>query len=96
LPPPRAGGPSTRRSASPPRPTAVQRRAIGGSRGISLSVVEKDTPGFEPGRVLDKIRQPEADTAELFLIDVHVPAHDMIGELDEGFVHIKRRTARAG
>jgi alkylation response protein AidB-like acyl-CoA dehydrogenase len=66
----------------------------GGSRGISLFVVEKGTPGFEPGRVLDKIGQPEADTAELFLTDVHVPAENMIGELDQGFIHMMENLAQ--
>jgi alkylation response protein AidB-like acyl-CoA dehydrogenase len=66
----------------------------GGSRGISLFVVEKGTPGFEPGRVLNKIGQPEADTAELFLTDVHVPAENMIGELDQGFIHMMENLAQ--
>jgi alkylation response protein AidB-like acyl-CoA dehydrogenase len=65
-----------------------------GSRGISLFGVEKGTPGFEPGRVLDKIGQPEADTAELFLTDVRVPDDDLIGELDLGFVHMMERLAQ--
>ncbi len=65
-----------------------------GSRGISLFAVEKGTPGFEPGRVLDKIGQPEADTAELFLTDVHVPAENMIGELDQGFIHMMENLAQ--
>ena len=65
-----------------------------GARGISLFAVEKGTPGFSPGRVLDKIGQHEADTAELFLDDVRVPADNLIGELDQGFVHMMTNLAQ--
>ena len=36
-------------------------------------------PGFTRGRKLDKVGQPEADTAELFFEDVCVPARHLIG-----------------
>ena len=41
--------------------------------GITLFGVEAGMPGFERGRKLDKIGQPESDTAELFFADVRVP-----------------------
>jgi alkylation response protein AidB-like acyl-CoA dehydrogenase len=62
-----------------------------GGRGISLFVVERGMPGFEPGRKLDKVGQPEADTAELFFHDVHVPAENLIGRLGDGFAHMMDR-----
>src|SRR6056297_847811 len=65
-----------------------------GAKGISLFVVERGTPGFQPGRVLDKIGQPEADTAELFFDDVRVPADNLIGEPDRGFVHMMQNLAQ--
>ena len=65
-----------------------------GARGISLFAVEKGTPGFEPGRVLDKVGQPEADTAELFFTDVRVPEDNLIGELDRGFFHMMENLAQ--
>lgn len=65
-----------------------------GARGISLFAVEKGTPGFMPGRVLDKIGQPEADTAELFLEDAEIPAENLIGELNRGFIHMMERLAQ--
>jgi alkylation response protein AidB-like acyl-CoA dehydrogenase len=65
-----------------------------GARGISLFGVEKGTPGFTPGRVLAKVGQHEADTAELFLDDVRVPAENLIGELDRGFPHMMERLAQ--
>ena len=45
----------------------------GGSNGFSLFVVERDTPGFERGRKLDKIGLPAQDTAELFFNDAASP-----------------------
>lgn len=58
------------------------------SKGISLFAVPSGTPGFTRGRKLDKVGQPEAETAERFFDDVHVPADHLIGELDRGFVHM--------
>jgi long-chain-acyl-CoA dehydrogenase len=58
------------------------------ARGITLFGVETDKPGFSRGRKLDKVGQDESDTAELFLEDVRVSADDVIGELDQGFIHM--------
>lgn len=58
------------------------------SRGISLFVVESGMPGFARGRKLEKVGQPEADTAELFFDDVHLPATALIGKADNGFRHM--------
>ncbi|MFF8955356.1 acyl-CoA dehydrogenase family protein [Streptomyces sp. NPDC014894] len=61
------------------------------AKGITLFAVESDAPGFERGRKLDKVGQPEADTAELFFHEVRVPARDVIGEVGRGFVHMMER-----
>jgi alkylation response protein AidB-like acyl-CoA dehydrogenase len=45
-------------------------------------------PGFRRGRKLDKVGQPEADTAELFFDDVFIPDDNVIGTLDRGFAHM--------
>ena len=45
-------------------------------------------PGFTRGRKLDKVGQPEADTAELFFENVRVPAANLIGQQDRGFIHM--------
>ena len=58
------------------------------AKGITLFAVETGMAGFERGRKLDKVGQPEADTAELFFTDVRVPAANVIGELDRGFAHM--------
>lgn len=57
----------------------------GGSRGFSLLVVERDTPGFSRGRKLDKIGLHGQDTAELFFDDVFVPDENVLGEVGGGF-----------
>jgi alkylation response protein AidB-like acyl-CoA dehydrogenase len=69
-----------------------------GARGITLFVVEASMPGFECGRKLDKLGQPEADTSELFFDDVGVPAKNVIGEIDRGFGYMMQRlvTERIG
>jgi alkylation response protein AidB-like acyl-CoA dehydrogenase len=62
-----------------------------GARGITLFAVEAWMPGFERGRKLDKVGQPEADTSELFFDDVRVPAENVIGEIDRGFGYMMQR-----
>ena len=59
-----------------------------GSRGFSLLAVERDMPGFERGRNLDKIGMHAQDTAELSFTDVRVPAENVLGEPGQGFVYL--------
>ena len=68
------------------------------ARGITLFAVETGMPGFERGRKLDKVGQPESDTAELFFADVRVPDANVIGEVDRGFIYMMERlvTERVG
>ena len=58
------------------------------ARGITLFGVEATMPGFSRGRKLDKVGQPESDTAEIFFEDVRVPTANVIGEVDGGFIHM--------
>jgi|TARA_B100000315_G_scaffold260225_1_gene320139 acyl-CoA dehydrogenase len=51
-----------------------------GGKGISLIVVETDTPGFARGRNLKKLGQKSADTSELFFEDCRVPATNLLGD----------------
>lgn len=59
-----------------------------GAKGTSLIVVEADRAGFERGRNLDKIGQWMSDTSELFFNDVRVPASNVIGEVNRGFIYL--------
>ena len=56
-----------------------------GARGISLFLVPSDRPGFRRGRKLDKVGQPDADTAELFFDDVPLALEDLLGTAEGGF-----------
>jgi alkylation response protein AidB-like acyl-CoA dehydrogenase len=56
-----------------------------GAKGVSLLLVETDTPGFARGRNLDKIGLHGADTSELFFTDVRVPVSNLLGEEGHGF-----------
>jgi alkylation response protein AidB-like acyl-CoA dehydrogenase len=67
---------------------AVKTSPDKGAKGITLFAVEDGMPGFERGRKLDKVGQPEANTAELFFQDVRVPAENIIGEVDRGFIQM--------
>lgn len=56
-----------------------------GAKGVSILLVDTDTPGFERGRNLDKIGLHGADTSELFFTDVRVPVGNLLGEEGQGF-----------
>jgi alkylation response protein AidB-like acyl-CoA dehydrogenase len=62
-----------------------------GAKGITLFGVEAGMPGFERGRRLEKVGQPEADTSELFFADVRIPAENVIGEPGMGFIYMMQR-----
>lgn len=59
-----------------------------GAAGVSLIVVDKDTPGFEVTRKLDKMGWRSSDTAELSYTDVRVPAANVVGAENSGFLQI--------
>ncbi|MFC0447172.1 acyl-CoA dehydrogenase family protein [Rhodococcus jostii] len=61
-----------------------------GAQGFSLLVVERDMPGFERGRNLDKIGMKAQDTAELSFTDVRVPAANLLGEEGMGFLYLMK------
>jgi alkylation response protein AidB-like acyl-CoA dehydrogenase len=60
----------------------------GGAKGISLLVVERDMPGFSRGRNLEKVGLKAQDTAELFFDDVRIPAENLLGTENRGFLHL--------
>ncbi|HHY21058.1 MAG TPA: acyl-CoA dehydrogenase [Bacilli bacterium] len=57
-------------------------------KGISLIVVEKETPGFSKGKKLDKIGMHCGDTGELIFEDARVPAENLLGEEGKGFYYL--------
>src|SRR3978361_1713461 len=59
-----------------------------GSKGLSLLVVERDMPGFSRGRNLEKVGLKAQDTAELFFDDVRIPAENLLGTENRGFLHL--------
>ena len=58
------------------------------SRGISLFIVEKETPGFVVAKKLDKHGWRSSDTADLFFDNMRVPAENLLGEENDGFYGI--------
>jgi len=58
------------------------------ARGITLFAVDATLEGFSRGRKLDKVGQGESDTAELFFENVRVGDDTVIGEVDNGFIHM--------
>jgi acyl-CoA dehydrogenase len=54
-------------------------------RGISLVLVERDTPGFIRGRKLDKLGLRGQDTSELLFEDCRIPASNLLGAEGQGF-----------
>lgn len=68
--------------------TVCKTDASAGARGTSILLVEADRPGFARGRNLDKVGQWSADTSELFFTDVRVPAANLLGQENRGFVYL--------
>lgn len=56
-----------------------------GSRGISMFIVEKGTPGFTVAQELDKMGWRSSDTAELLFEDCRVPEGNLLGQENRGF-----------
>jgi acyl-CoA dehydrogenase len=71
--------------------TTAVRTGGPGHAGISLLVVEKDTPGFTVDRSLAKTGWHCSDTAELGFADVRVPAGNLVGEENTGFTQIAQQ-----
>eukprot|EP00286_Rhodomonas_abbreviata_P005971 CAMPEP_0181326580 /NCGR_PEP_ID=MMETSP1101-20121128/21585_1 /TAXON_ID=46948 /ORGANISM="Rhodomonas abbreviata, Strain Caron Lab Isolate" /LENGTH=324 /DNA_ID=CAMNT_0023435065 /DNA_START=296 /DNA_END=1270 /DNA_ORIENTATION=+ len=59
-----------------------------GAKGISLFLVDANTPGFEKGKVLNKMGMKAQDTCELFFEDCRIPESALLGELNKGFIYL--------
>ncbi len=64
----------------------LARTAEKGSRGISAFLVTHDLPGFDVGRIEDKMGQCASDTTDLLFNNCRVPASRMLGREGEGFI----------
>jgi acyl-CoA dehydrogenase len=54
-------------------------------RGITLFLVDADSPGFTRGRNLEKLGLKGQDTSELFFEGCRVPARNRLGQEGQGF-----------
>jgi len=61
-----------------------------GTKGISMFIVEKGTPGLAVARPLEKMGWRSSDTAELVFDDCRVPAENLLGEEGRGFYAIMK------
>jgi len=59
-----------------------------GHKGISMFIVERDTPGFRLAKKLKKLGNHSSDTGELVFEDVRVPRRNLIGDEGKGFYYI--------
>jgi acyl-CoA dehydrogenase len=59
-----------------------------GAKGTSLVVVDTSMKGFSKGRRLKKMGLKGQDTAELFFDNVEVPAENLLGQENNGFIYL--------
>lgn len=63
-----------------------------GNKGISIFVVDRDTPGITSTK-LDKLGWRASDTAEIAFDNVTIPAENLMGEENRGFPYIMQHFA---
>jgi len=59
-----------------------------GAKGTSLIVVDTSMKGFSKGKRLKKMGLKGQDTAELFFDNVEVPAENLLGQENNGFIYL--------
>jgi len=64
---------------------AVKTSEEGGHHGLSFLVLEREMPGYEVTRKLEKMGWHSSDTGELGFTDVEVPEDHLLGEENGGF-----------
>jgi acyl-CoA dehydrogenase len=67
---------------------AVRTSEKGGHHGLSFLVLEREMPGYEVTRKLEKLGWHSSDTGELSFTDVEVPAENLLGAESQGFYMI--------
>jgi acyl-CoA dehydrogenase len=73
--------------------TTVVRTGDDPHHGISLLVVDTDSPGFSVVRRLSKMGWLCSDTGELSYVDVRVPAGNLVGAEGSGFIQVAQNFA---
>ncbi len=68
--------------------TCAVRTGGEGAHGISLLLIESDTPGYSVSEPLKKTGWWASDTAEIYFDDCRVPKENLIGEENQGFYGI--------
>lgn len=63
-----------------------------GNKGMSIFVVDRDTPGIEATK-LDKLGWRASDTGEISFTDVKIPLENLMGEEGQGFKYIMQHFA---
>ena len=59
-----------------------------GHHGISLFIIDTDTPGYKLERTLSKVGMLTSDTGEISFTDMFVPDDALLGKEGEGFYNI--------
>lgn len=67
--------------------TCAVRTGGEGAQGISLLIIESDTPGYTPSEPLKKMGWWASDTGEIFFDNCRVPVANRIGEENQGFYY---------
>jgi hypothetical protein len=57
-----------------------------GAKGISAFIVERAAPGLLAGKKEDKLGMRASETAEVIFQNCRIPASQLIGELNQGFI----------
>lgn len=68
--------------------TCAVRTGEEGAQGISLMVIEADTPGYSVSEKLKKTGWWASDTAEIYFDNCRVPAANLLGQENQGFYGI--------
>jgi acyl-CoA dehydrogenase len=59
-----------------------------GAKGTSLLIADTGMPGFTKGQRLKKVGLKGQDTSELFFDNVRVPAENLLGQENNGFIYL--------
>jgi acyl-CoA dehydrogenase len=73
--------------------TTIVRTGDDPHRGLSVLVVDTNSPGFSVVRRLDKMGWLCSDTGELSYVDVRVPVANLVGAEGSGFVQVAQNFA---